>query len=258
MLYPDISFTIVSHGHYQMIRALIDDLALQGRNARIEIILALNIPEDINPADTNGDIPITVIRNPTPKGFGANMNAAARIAKSRFFCVLNPDIRIPEPKCLELLCNALTERGHAMIAPAIKESDGRPADAVRGNLTPLSVLRRRLINPNAGRKELKKDGTAEGFFWLPGMFMLFDLEKFRQIGGFDERLFLYCEDYDICARMHLAGMEYSVLDSVSAIHEAQRRSRKLDRHLLMHLTSLVKVWTSSTFWRIVAKSLFGR
>lgn len=41
--------------------------------------------------------------------------------------------------------------------------------------------------------------------WVGGMFMLFRRETFAQLGGFDQRYFLYYEDVDLCARLNLQG-----------------------------------------------------
>jgi GT2 family glycosyltransferase len=41
--------------------------------------------------------------------------------------------------------------------------------------------------------------------WLSGAAMLVRREAFEAIGGFDDGLFLYCEDTDICLRFWQAG-----------------------------------------------------
>jgi N-acetylglucosaminyl-diphospho-decaprenol L-rhamnosyltransferase len=79
--------------------------------------------------------------------------------------------------------------------------------------------------------------------------MLFRSQAYRQIGGFDERFFMYGEDFDICARTQLAGWKLQVGEDLLARHEAQRASRSSRKHLYWHVTSLLKVWTSGAFWR---------
>jgi GT2 family glycosyltransferase len=85
--------------------------------------------------------------------------------------------------------------------------------------------------------------------WIPGLFMLFRSEAYREIGGFDERFFMYGEDFDICARTQLAGWKLQVAEDLLARHDAQRASRSSHRHLYWHVTSLLKVWSSAAFWR---------
>ncbi|RYH17455.1 MAG: glycosyl transferase, partial [Alcaligenaceae bacterium] len=85
--------------------------------------------------------------------------------------------------------------------------------------------------------------------WIPGLFMLFRSEVYEAIGGFDERFFMYGEDFDICARTRMAGWRLQVGEDLRARHEAQRASHGSHRHLRWHITSLLRVWTSSGFWR---------
>jgi len=83
--------------------------------------------------------------------------------------------------------------------------------------------------------------------------MLFRSTAYAQVGGFDERYFMYGEDFDICARMQLAGWKLQVGENLLARHEAQRASHADTRHLYWHVSSLLKLWGSATFWRYLVR-----
>ncbi|MEO8937924.1 MAG: galactosyltransferase-related protein, partial [Burkholderiaceae bacterium] len=85
--------------------------------------------------------------------------------------------------------------------------------------------------------------------WLAGMFLFVSSEAFRSVGGFDERYFMYCEDFDLCARMRLAGWDFEVEENTTVVHVAQRASHRSRRHFAWHVSSLLRMWTSSAFWR---------
>jgi GT2 family glycosyltransferase len=85
--------------------------------------------------------------------------------------------------------------------------------------------------------------------WIPGLFMLFRSDAYRQVEGFDERFFMYGEDFDICARLRLAGWKLQIAEQLQARHDARRASHRSKRHLYWHVTSLLKVWSSAAFWR---------
>ena len=70
--------------------------------------------------------------------------------------------------------------------------------------------------------------------------MLFRSSDFAAIEGFDERYFLYYEDVDICARLHKANKTIVADLNATAIHHAQRASRKNLRHMRWHLTSMIR------------------
>jgi GT2 family glycosyltransferase len=112
----------------------------------------------------------------------------------------------------------------------------------------------RVLRRAAGQSRLPGLDPAiekHGFFWVAGMFLLMRATAYREIGGFDERFFLYCEDYDVCARMRRAGYSIVLAPATLAVHDAQRGSLRSMRHLRWHVASLFRVWTSSAFWWVV-------
>lgn len=79
--------------------------------------------------------------------------------------------------------------------------------------------------------------------------MLFRAEAYAAVRGFDERFFMYGEDFDICARVQLAGWRLQVGEQLRARHDAQRASHRSSKYLYWHVTSLLKIWASGAFWR---------
>ena len=65
------------------------------------LLLTLNLPETLPFGPADFPFPVRIVENERPKGFGANHNAAFRYGEAegefRYFCVLNPDIRLPGP-----------------------------------------------------------------------------------------------------------------------------------------------------------------
>ncbi|WP_415840585.1 glycosyltransferase family 2 protein, partial [Roseateles saccharophilus] len=138
-----------------------------------------------------------------------------------------------------------------LIVPRIVNSNGSREDSVRWNLTPWSLLKRRL-------KRAGEDNIDDGKFrWFAGMFYVVNSNVYRSVGGFDTRYFLYCEDYDLCARAHLAGHQMHLARHLQVIHDARRSSWKSRRYLAMHLKSLLRVWLSTPVWRIALRDLLA-
>jgi hypothetical protein len=69
------------------------------------------------------------------------------------------------------------------------------------------------------------------------------------VGGFDEGFFMYCEDFDICARLRLAGWPLAFMPQVQVVHAAQQLSHRSLRHFRWHISSLARMWSSANFWR---------
>lgn len=249
LLMNDLTISIVSHGHSALLARLLADLDACPSLSTAHAIVTLNLPGELFPDATYERIRIITMTNSVPKGFGANHNAAFGHCKTRWFAVLNPDLRLhgdPFPALLQH-ANSLPRPG--VLAPRIVNSQGRNEDSVRRQLTPWSVAAR-VISRRFGRVEqdIVNDTSNSQFYWLAGMFLLFNAEAYRCVGGFDERFFLYCEDYDICARLHRAGFAITQALAAQAVHDGQRTSRKSTRYLKWHLISLMRVWTSRVFW----------
>ncbi len=245
------TLSVISHGHISMIRDLFNDLTKQSEIHRILIILSLNLhDEDFN----TGEFPslhIKIIKNQNPKGFGANHNSAFLHSVGDWFLIVNPDIRLPDTQTICKILEAPLSKQKILRAPHIINSQGSAEDSVRQHLTLWSLLCRAW----GGHKEpLKPKYAAERgkpFYWLAGMFLVVQREAFQKINGFDLRFFLYCEDYDLCARFYLSGGRIEVVQNTRVIHDAQRGSHRSLKYLRWHLSSLLKVWLSAAFWKVL-------
>jgi len=232
-----ITVSIVSHGQLGLIRPLLEQLDRFSGATIEKVVLTINIPE----ADVLGHatfrFPIERIENSAPKGFGANHNQAFRHCGTPWFLVLNPDIRFDRDVLAPLIAEAAPDSG--LLTPRIMEPGKTEPEQHRNIITPLEILTRR--RPGYVRPAVPA--------WIPGLFMLFRSEAYGAIGGFDERFFMYGEDFDICARTRLAGWRLQVAEDLTALHDARRASHRSTRHLYWHVTSLLKLWVSPTFWR---------
>ncbi|TSD55101.1 glycosyltransferase family 2 protein [Variovorax sp. KBS0712] len=232
-----VTLSIVSHGQLALVLPLLEQLDRHSRNAIAKVVLTLNIPEADLLAGRQWGFPIERIENTVPLGFGANHNQAFARCDTPWFLVLNPDIRFDADVLAPMLAQAAPDAG--LMTPRILES-GRPEpEPHRALLTPFEIL---------GRKKPGYQPPAVPA-WIPGLFMLFRSEAYRKIGGFDERFFMYGEDFDICARTRLAGWKLQVAEDLRARHDAQRASHRSKKYLYWHVTSLLKVWLSGAFWR---------
>lgn len=79
-------------------------------------------------------------------------------------------------------------------------------------------------NPDIGILGANMSGVpAEGMKdveWIVGALMLIRMEALAKVGMFDENIFLFYEETDLCKRFVKAGWRLSVLQSVCAGHEA--------------------------------------
>lgn len=239
-----LSISVVSHGQMALISGLMQDIHENCANLNIELILTLNLDEALPFMDADYFYPVKVIRNLTPKGFGANHNQAFKQASGQFFCVINPDIRF-ESDPFSMLMACLTDPAVGVVAPLVVGSAGELEDSVRRFPTPLIILSKVVGQQRRADYSL----TAQNFEpdWVGGMFMLFPRQAFEQLHGFDERFFLYYEDVDVCARLRLAGFRVVVCRQARVVHHAQRSSHRSLKFLRWHIASMLRFFMSPVY-----------
>jgi GT2 family glycosyltransferase len=233
-----ITISVVGHAQEHLVRQVLADIAGFAETQSIEFIYTRNLPERPPIGPPVAAHVLRIIENPTPRGFGANHNAAFRLAKGEFFCVMNPDIRMTENP-FPLLLDELERHQAAVVAPAVLSPTGHIEDSVRRFPTPFSLLGK-LLGRDDGRYRFAVGDETFAAHWVGGMFMLFRAEDYRNAGGFDEGYFLYYEDVDICARLWKAGRTVLVCPGARVVHDARRTSRRNLRYMRWHAGSMIR------------------
>jgi GT2 family glycosyltransferase len=248
---PKISISIVVHLQAAMAKSLLEDLNRLCTAYSIEVILTLNLPENLNFKTEDFSFPIRLQENAAPLGFSANHNQAYSLASGEFFCVLNPDIRI-DADPFPVLIASLEDARIGVAAPLVLSPDGRIEDSARHFPTPL-VIACKALGGCVGNDYVIADQPLLPE-WVGGMFLLFPRAVFNQLGGFDQRYFLYYEDVDICARLRLLGYGVMLSPQAFVIHHAQRSSHRKVKYLYWHVQSMLRFFFSPVFRRVMWRS----
>lgn len=236
------SVSIISHHSGEMIANLFGDLR-HHLPSDAEVILTINVPEDESYLQAAQDLPLKVIRNTEPLGFGTNHNQAFAVSRGERFVVVNPDIRLPNSPW-----SALDDAFGADIgacAPLVLSPAGQLEDSARKYPTLLRFFRRVFLGQRQADYQVPRDTETLDVEWVGGMFVMFDAAAYRAIGGFDTRYFMYLEDADICRRLNANGKKVRWVSNCRVIHDARRASRKNLKHLRWHITSALKFLSTS-------------
>lgn len=250
MTQPSVTVSVVSHEHFDEVPHLLRDLAIFAHQDVFEVIVTLNIPEpELSDWIEGGDWPfiVTLIRNIVPLGYGLNHNQAFRRCRTPFFCVVNPDVRLagnPFPAMIA----ALKLPGVGCSYPLQSDGRGVPLDLAR-EVPTLRSLWRRYVVPQSRKKPQPRH-------WINGAFMLFSTSVFSEIGEFDKRYYMYCEDVDICLRLQLRGYRLAPAIEASVKHIAQHASRRRLQHLIWHVQSLLRLYRSKSYQEFGLKQKF--
>jgi GT2 family glycosyltransferase len=156
-----------------------------------------------------------VIRNPRNEGYGRANNIGARAAGTDFLLVVNPDCTVEKGAVAALVEAARRYPDAGLFAPRIVEPSGRVFYQPRSLLSPY------LHNPK-GRLVLPEGEACAPFF--SGACFLIRRSLFLGLGGFDENIFLFYEDDDLCRRVADAGHALIYVPQATVRHGRGRSS----------------------------------
>lgn len=194
---------------------------------------------------------IEYIFNNANLGFGAGHNIAIKksLDLSKYHLILNPDIYFTKGNLEKLYEFMENNKDVGLVMPKILYPDGRLQYLCKKLPTPFDLIARRFIPyfiKPLFQKRLDsyefKDRNYNELMEVPnlsGCFMFIRTGTFKEIGLFDERIFMYNEDIDLCRRI---GQKYKTIYYPEAIvyHEFAKESYKSKKLLKIHIDSTFK------------------
>ena len=132
-------------------------------------------------------------------GYGRAANLVLRQTDSSHVLLLNPDVKADPDDVLALWRMARdVEPPAAIVAPASQRTDHVP------------------------------NGPCRGVGWVSGCAMLLDVKLMREVGLFDEKMFLYSEDTEMCQRVAAMGMRIVLCPSILLDHDCGTSTPKTE------------------------------
>lgn len=213
------------------------------------------------------DSRVTVIRTARNLGYGTGHNRAFALPGivTRYHFVVNTDVTY-EPDALPELI-AFMDRNPAvgLAMPRVTYPDGTLQHLCRLLPAPLDVFGRGFfgkadwVAARNKRYEFHDWGydRVESFPFLSGCFMALRTSTLEQVGGFDERFFLYAEDLDLSRRIYRVART-AFVPEVTATHEYRTKGSFSFRRLLYRLSSLTKYFNKYGWFVDQERTRFNR
>jgi len=157
------------------------------------------------------------------RGYGAACNLGARATDAPFLLFLNDDTFL-QPDCLAELYKSLNAEKDTLLQPMIHHEYARQTRT--GN--PCDVF------GAAGLGFYGNCGTGE--FYASGAALAMSKTVYDSLGGFDERLFLYCDDVDLSWRARLLGFKISAARNALCSHSGGGSSGTMPHTVKFYFT----------------------
>lgn len=184
-------------------------------------------------------------------GYGSSHNIALHKAievGSDYHIVLNPDIYFSAEVLPELVSYMDSNSDVGYILPKVTYPNGELQYLCKLLPTPFDLIFRRFLPKTKSivshneRYELRHSGYDKIMNppCLSGCFMFMRLSTLKENNlFFDERYFMYCEDFDLMRRIHrLAKTIYC--PNVTIVHNHAKESYKSRKMLITHIKSAIK------------------
>ena len=166
---------------------------------------------------------------------------------SKYHLILNPDIYF-EKGTLEKLFDYMENNPETgQIMPKVMYPDGELQYLCKLMPTPVNLIFRRFLLIKKIKEKLDYDYEMKWSGYdkimevpvLSGCFMFFRTEKLLQLKGFDERYFMYLEDYDLSRRMNEISKTV-FYPYAEIVHNHAKESYKNRKMTVIHMESAIK------------------
>ena len=218
-----------------------------------QVVVVDNAPGDptVDHLSEIADSRLVVIANPTNVGYGTAANQGARAMSGRYTLFLNSDAVVGADAVEALVKELRNHEDRAIVGPRLIGPNGQiqrsagllpgPFDlAVRALGLHRLALHTSLVSRLAGRTRLSTEYASAVTATVPmstnmvsGACAAIGTDAFRELGGFDERFFLYFEDADLCRRAARARMAIRYVPTAIVSHVGGASSSE-DYHFRPH------------------------
>jgi len=260
----NVAIVIVTYNSAGQIRECLTSVFSQRKQVNQQVIVVDNESRDGTVALIRDEFPqVKLILPGENLGFAKGVNLGASHADAEFILLLNPDTVILNHAVDTIVDFARAHRTKGIFGGRTLRPDGslEPSSCWGAptlwsmtlfalGLTTLAPRNRWLDPESLGswqRDTVREVGV------VTGCFLLASSELWEELGGFDERYFMYGEDVDLALRARAAGCRLVICPEAKLIHEVgQSSATPVHKTLLLYRgkASLVR-----THWRGVGQSL---
>lgn len=223
-----VSIIIVNFNTLDLLSKLLISIKEKMKPLDYEIIVADNNSEDGSVEFLKEHYPETVlIENHSNAGFSKANNQGAKLAKGKYLLFLNTDTIICDGAIEKMLEYLKRDKSTMVVGPALLNQDDtlqRSCGIFPNLLT--EFFGRTFLNrlfPTSKVFGAYKFGawdysTEKKVDWVSGACMLMRKDIFDKLGGFDDNIFMFYEDVDLCFRVKQAGYEIAFLPDAQIYH----------------------------------------
>ncbi len=220
-----ISVILVQHNAIEFTKSALHSLYDQEIGS-LEVILVDNASDGFEPAALRREHPeLQVVQNVQNEGFGRANNRGAMLARGDVLLFLNTDTECREAFVAKVEKRFSREPSLGVLGPRLVYPDGS-FQLSAGSLPSFGqeivdrTIHRLLRSGNLMLRGMleRRYRRSQETGWVTGAALFIRASLFRRLGGFDETMFMYFEDKDLCKRSRDAGYRVVFDPSFTIMH----------------------------------------
>ena len=209
-----VTIAIVSWNTRELLARCLDSLAPEAERGRAEVWVVDNASSDGSPELVRERYGwVHLVASQENNGFGKAINRVARQTRSDWVATANADIALRPGALDALLAAAERDPGAGAIAPRLVLPSGETQHSVFA----FPTITFSILLATGAYRFSRTLGDRRAFVghwdterarrvpWAVAAFLLVRRSAWEQVGGFDERQWMYAEDLDLGWRLHEAG-----------------------------------------------------
>jgi len=224
-----VSIIIVTRNSEKYIKSNIESIIEATKEINAEIVVIDNDSSDRTLDVIRENFPeVKIFKCDKNNGFGYANNIGWRYSKGNYLLFLNPDTIIDKDSLKNAIERMKKNREIGLLGAKVYNSNGKLqipcTTTLRGLWAEFCVqfyLYRLFPNNNVFASYTRTYDKHDSFQYVDavaGCFMFFRREAFEDINGFDENIFLYCEEEDIGYRLKKKGWKVCFDPKVKLTH----------------------------------------
>ncbi|MET3512097.1 glycosyltransferase [Plantibacter flavus] len=207
---------------------------------RLEIIVVENGSGDdsLEQLATLGDL-ATIVPSKVNGGFTGGCNLGVSKSSGEFIAFLNNDAR-PDDQWINAAMDTFAEsKDIGAVASKVLDWEGERVDYVGSALTWYGMG----YKPHAGEHDRPEWSVEKDVLFGTGAAMFVRAELFEQLGGFDDRYFMFYEDVDLGWRLNLLGYRFRFQPKSLAFHKHHASMEKFGNYFETYLLERNALYT---------------
>jgi GT2 family glycosyltransferase len=158
-----------------------------------------------------------VVKNDKNGGFGNGNNTGAKHAKGEYILFLNDDTVVEDRGLVKMLDYIKTHTNVGAIGGKLINADDSEQSASGAFYTVATISLFILGFQRMGFID-RNPKTISEVDWVKGALLMIKKSVFEKIGRFDEHIWMYTEDMEICYRVHKAGLKCVFYPDIKVRH----------------------------------------